>query len=254
VPKAKGKKKRATVNPFRYFLKQIVQNLTTCPNTPAAEKEIFMKAIRAACRSTASRPPEERLSALANRAHRLALNSNLYLKGPATSLSGKDMLHAKPRDRFKANLETRLADHFDFDTAVNLAEEIYDELVTTGPARTCTNPLVADLGLHTRGTPFWVADSESGKPAFDSDLTLYAARAGLEPRSTVYVLIRLGYREGKIPRFADSSGYPYWRPGGKTNPIEKCPSEYSGFDEAVLDNVSIRDLSKKKAVTFRRRI
>lgn len=96
--------------------------------------------------------------------------------------------------------------------------------------------------LHRHGTPMWLADPDSASDF--AAIGLLPARLGLAPRSGPYILLFPKATNCHVPRFSDSGGYPYWRPGGRTCPLEQCPPGCDGFIEVVADRLTIAALLK----------
>ena len=249
--------RRDSASMFTAHLQQIRSNLENCSETTSPERELLENTLRQAVESTKSfSDPAKRLWAICDRLGNQARINRLFFNGsPAKFVSIEThVVHTKPLNRFRSNIQVRLADEVDFDTAETLTNEICVELQRPRPWRILqSNPTLSALAMHDHGTPFWVADPTPSTPAVDNDLTLYPARAGLAPQVAEYVFLRLHCNKGQVPRFADSQGYPYWRPGGKTQPIKECPEGYSGLPEAVVDQVRIANLSSS-IVTFDRSI
>ena len=104
-----------------------------------------------------------------------------------------------------------------------------------------------DIPLHRHGSPMWLAIADDNEPEMEDQLHHFPARLGLAPDLDLlvpYVLMRLAVVDGYVPRFADSGGYPYWRPGGVTEPIEQYPLTLKGFTEVVADRVTATALRR----------
>jgi len=127
--------------------------------------------------------------------------------------------------------------------ALDVAQQLMDDL-TANPTYAGAKLYHGALPLHEHASPMWLVDPDSAKPLADAALELLPARLGIAPRRTRYVLLALSARTCHSPRFADSGAYPYWRPGGKTFPIEQCPKGYEGFDEVVSDGITISNLRR----------
>lgn len=90
----------------------------------------------------------------------------------------------------------------------------------------------------------WIAALD--EEAMLGNLQLLPARLGLAPDPvlpTSYVLMKVSTDQGALPRFADSGGFPYWRPGGVTHPISLCPAGHLGFPELVIDGIQVRHVN-----------
>ncbi len=219
-----------------------------CTGTSLRERRLLSQAIKRAIASTLpTEPVGQRLQAISNELFKLASGRSLFFKGPLQPFAspGRDLLHSKSNEWFKQGIQRRLATLFDLDTANSLTNEIRAELQNPGPWPTLhSNRVLSLIPLHDHGSPFWVADPASGTPPAESALPFYPARTGLDPRRDEYVLIYVECTSGHAPRFADSRGNPNWRPGGRTKPIDGCPSGMSGFGEAVVDGVNLGSLSR----------
>lgn len=129
--------------------------------------------------------------------------------------------------------------------AFDVASELLAELSSTSSFVSGKSSM-PELPLHRHGTPMWLAVPESEVALSDDDLSLLPARLGLDPTESVqarYIFIEVSAEECFVPRFADSGAYPYWKPGGKTAPIETCPAGLTGFTEVVGNGLTLSNLS-----------
>jgi len=90
----------------------------------------------------------------------------------------------------------------------------------------------SSLGLQTRSQPNWLGDPNSADPPV-KDPAIFPAVAGVAPKIGTHYKICVKLLNIQMPRFADSCGYPYWIPGGRTNPLIE-----SGWGLGLLEGVS----------------
>lgn len=240
-----GIRRSKRASQFSKDVRQIRSNLKNCRHTELSERALFGQSIAITIQATlGTRNEDIRLRAVSAALRESARNNALFLRGPVADLAGKRILHSKAVDRFRAGIHRHLSALFDYESARTLTEELLVQMTTAPPWRILTELSIADLPLHEHGTPFWVADATTAVPAVDVDPSLFPARAGLRPETGTYVLLQLSARSGNSPRFADSQGYPYWRPGGMTKPIAACPRGLSGLGEFVVDGMSLSSIAE----------
>ena len=236
---------------------QVQRNLAACTLTPSSEKAAIKSELDKAVSATAPLPPSKRLIEVSKRIRTFASKKKLILQGPPATfvVPSKEVVHSTRRDRLQGLLLSQLVTESDypFDDADTLVSNLLDELQMPAPWPTLSRPTIKRLALHRAGSLFWVGDPDSGKPGPSPRFDLYPARAGLHPDAGEYLFLRLKLNQGSTPRFADSGAYPYWRPGGKTQPISGCPAGYSGFDEAVAKDAKLSNLSSPMKL-FKRKI
>lgn len=228
---------------LRKQTRQIRKNLRECPHTALPERKRLGSTITRAVTRTRSQPDAARLSRISGDLYTLAKSGGLFFRGPRFTATAGHVYHSKSVGRFKDRLIRGLQDvGADFDSAETIATEVVSEFEGRTTSNVLSRPEIAALPLHDPGTPFWVADDFAASPPAIASAATYPARCGLEPANGPYLLFRMTRVSGRVPRFADSAGYVFWRPGGKTEPIGGCPVHHSGFDEAIMANVSIGDL------------
>lgn len=228
-------------------IQRIRQNLNECDQTPAGEKSTLLATIEAevgAGRDSvlAIRDIRKVQTAVRN----AVASSEWYFKGRPRHDADRKLLYSTQseiglEDKFIRDLQRTRPDLSEAD-AMDIAQSLISNIFSDS-GLTVAKSNHRSLLLHLYGQPIWLADPVSGNPNADNDITLLPARLGLNPHPTRYVLLKLHVDARFTPRFADSGAYPYWRPGGKTNPIEQCPSAYNdGFDETIGDGVTVSAL------------
>jgi hypothetical protein len=126
--------------------------------------------------------------------------------------------------------------------ASTIAAALVDDL-QDGTSFVAARDAYGDVSFARHPSPVWAADPGSATPEHLANLPLLPARLGLGPNPGHYVLLTIRRPQWRSPRFADSGGYPYWRPGGVTLPIEQTPDGNSGFAEYVTHDLKLRDLT-----------
>lgn len=247
---AKGRPSRP--GEYQKHLDQIADNLNKCRATSRIERNKLAGVLRKAeSEATGLSDWKAALAHVERQLGRAAELGGLFLRGDPASFvaTSRDAVHTKAYDRLVSNVLKQLKARFrslDHDTAENLVMLIFAELEKPKPWRLFKrHPDLLRVPIHSPGYPLWVADPMSGKPDAETNLKLYPARAGIGYEPLKYAFLKLRHASGHLPRFADSCGYPYWRPGGKTLPVPDCPKTVSGFDEAVVDGVCIRSITEK---------
>ncbi|MFH1871974.1 MAG: hypothetical protein ABIK82_09335 [Pseudomonadota bacterium] len=222
-------------------IEQVLANLTGCLQTTEDER----RELDALIKGVVGRHPGEQdvIDAVMRALSQWAMSKGMYFRGAASSFhKDRYVWHTKQEGRLRYSLAKSIGQKAkgSDDRAFKEANEIMNQLRAFDRWRVAvTNN--SGVALHFFGAPFWIADPDSGKPHPSVKKTYYPARAGLAPDiDRKYVLLQLKIpKDASVPRFADSNGYPYWRPGGRTYPIEGCPAELSGFDEAVTNGVTL---------------
>jgi hypothetical protein len=102
------------------------------------------------------------------------------------------------------------------------------------------------LGIRIDDRITWIFEIGTPDPTKSTVLTYLPARLGIEPIGPkIYLAFKFKNSEvKKVPRFIDSGGYSYWKPGGKTDPIEGCPEAYLGIDEKIMKVFLIEHLTE----------
>lgn len=234
---------------FRAHVRQIRNNLKSCIDTKSKERRALARVIRyGIAAGKFERDLNIKLRHIRENLKNKAAENGLFFKGNVSAFvsAHEKLVHAELFLWFKDKIKTWLADDSDDrseDAAEQVANDICYDLRQTSHWSTVGAGSHAAIPLHRHGFPYWVADPGSGRPKLGGDVSLFPARAGMELESGEYVFITLRCTAGLSPRFADSCGHHYWRPGGTTHPRDGCPSGLSGFQEAVIDRISIANIS-----------
>lgn len=225
-------------------IQAIRHNLDACAQTEGAERMDLHSVVAS---TVAGRPDAsltlDDISEIKSSIRKKVIMEGWYFLGKDHPTDGRIVYHTHREDKV---LKGYVAALRSIDSALSVAEAVkiagalLADLCSKGRwiAAKVTHP---QLALHLHGTPMWFAISEAGVKSIEDQIHLLPARLGLAPVEKFpiqYVLFSMLVKDCHVPRFADSSGYPYWRPGGKTMPISQCSSEMEGFTEVVADKVT----------------
>lgn len=254
----KGKGRPKTAKRFGGYLRQMLDNLNSCPLTTPAEKSKLLDVVDDCAKASSPHAHSmKRILAIMTGVKEYGHDNGLFFKGPRASfISGKTVVvRAQNKIWFVANIEWRLRLTMSAPRAKSEASIILSKLRSKSGLKTLkSDRRKAKIPLHEHGYPLFIGDPKSAKPKILEHIRQFPCRAGLAPESRAreeYVLIWLEVDSGHTPRFPDSCGYIYWRPGGKTYPIEKCPRKLSGLSEAVTDRRCLEHIHSELNVFVR---
>ena len=226
-------------------IRRIRENLLKCTQTKNDERATFQQAIDKSVDGKADDDIEiVQVKKAKDAIRNLAETQDLFLRGKINSdWSGISLYSTKTEQSLVAIYVRTLNNMPDItaseaeEIAQQLIYELEDQLIMKDRRDT-----YRDLPLHYITAPMWLTKPTADSAVFSADIELLPARLGMAPFPGRYVLMGVIARECRIPRFADSGGYPYWRPGGMTQPIAQCPSAKSGLAEAVSEALYLSDL------------
>lgn len=231
---------------------QILANLANCDQTPDVEKTELQQVIKKTIADHDEDADGLSLTAvISGNLSSIAKTNGYFFQGKSSRFNLAALVwNAKQSEHFKGLLSRTIFDangtHGTQTQAQDDAEDLFACL--TQPSEWIDAVAShASLPIHRHGYPFWIADPASGEPRAEARLDHYPARAGLAPSEhpgEKYIVLRLKIGgAAMVPRFADSCGYCYWRPGGRTAPIAECPPDLSGFSEAIVDAVTLGNIA-----------
>jgi hypothetical protein len=233
---------------FEKQKEQILSNLDSCVATSQGERDEFRSVILDVLSSNPVSADciVEIMKALERCAH----NRNSYCKGVKSTPLSEARFHFSLQSKLERAIAYGLKNHPDFLFSETLAQDKAADILANLKHQSLVEHTISEFGEISIGRderPFWITRETTGTLSPDANPSKLPARCGIQPakRPLAYVLMKLTIEVEHEPRFADSNGYPYWRPGGKTLPIEGCPPEFSGLDEAVAKRVTIRRLAKQ---------
>lgn len=223
---------------------RILLNLADCMQTLDEEKRTYKELIESVMQRHGKNIVTAVSEIMKEVARRVGQEKH-YFRGTASNFHKQcDVWHTKRSTYLEARLEKEISrtSHGSDYSASNDAKDIIAKLRSPGQWLNAAGSS-GFLPIHEIGTPCWVADPTSGDPEPSVHKEYYPARAGIAPdQDGIYEYVLLPLRipgPATYPRFADSGGYPFWRPGGRTEPISGCPDSFSGFEEAVTDQVTL---------------
>lgn len=231
---------------------QILANLSNCEQTLDAERTELRQAIEQAIADHYGRADGLEITvAISGHLSNIAKTNGYFFQGKSSSFNLAGLVwNARQSEHFKGLLSRTIFAANGTHGAQTQAQDDADELFVrlTQPSEWMgAVASYASLPIHRHGYPFWIADPASGEPPAEARLDHYPARAGLAPSEhpgEKYIVLRLAIEgPATVPRFADSCGYSYWRPGGRTEPIAECPADLSGFSEAIVDAVTLGNIA-----------
>ena len=238
-------------------IQRIRANLDGCSQTAAAERDILRTTIDAETRGIDDQELEiANISQVGSAVRRLAAQEKWYCGGQSQpEMATKSLYSTQTELRFEqVFLQGLQQDDSELTSseALAIAQQLMTDLLAN-PTFAAAKHAHGALPLHQHGTPMWLADPDSTAIHPDTNIALLPARLGLAPRRARYVLVVVTPPACCSPKFADSGAYPYWRPGGKTLPIDQCPRECDGMAESVSDGVSIRHM-RRPAIRYQRAV
>lgn len=225
-------------------IQTIRANLDTCPHTEVAERmDLHSVVVSAVAGSPDASLALSDIDIIQNNIRNKVSKEGWYFLGKDHPTDGRTVYHTQREDKvlkgYVAALRT-VAPELSTNDALEIAGNLLKDLCSE--AKYLTAKIThSRLALHRHGTPMWFAVPGDGENLMDDQIHLLPARLGLAPVGNFpvpYVTFPMLIKECRVPRFADSSGYPYWRPGGKTMPISQCAPVLGGFTEVVADNVT----------------
>ena len=224
----------------------IRNNISTCTQTSPAERRSFLKAIDVVTSSKVGKPEKSTLETIERSIRNIAHTRGLLLKGTKRNeLSNQDLWHTTPSIRFELKIG-EIALSGDPDLALDATSlgakirGIIDKLQS--PSMFAIQK--AELGgkkLQATAQPLWLGDPKTSTPPIATPAD-FPACAGLAPTTGTHYCLVVQHMEPLLPRFADSGGYPYWRPGGRTLPIPESPYKI-GIFEAIVGDLGINMLA-----------
>lgn len=230
-------------------IQRIRANLAECPQTSDAERTDLAATIDTGLLGSENRAKElTDVRSVQDALHLKAGRDALYFQGikhPVDDL----VWHTRREDKLIRVIQIGIsASDPALSTAdsIAIASEIVADLAHS--TRYSAAKIIANsIPLHRHGTPMWIAVPGGEDPPIDGDVHYLPARLGLQPEDEFfsrYLLVLLDLDLGAQPRFADSEGYAYWKPGGLTDPIEGCPADYTGLTELVVDEVRVNNIAQ----------
>jgi len=189
-------------------------------------------------------PSAKHIWSIQSAVRRYAQSNSLLFRGDEVTPPANEYISTRSEQAIRGSWSQKLA----VDRNLTLADA---EIVAADIINELEDPARFRLAVHSMPSmplcgsigPMWIADPTSSNQLPEVNLSALRLRLGIEARPTKQVLLRIASTSCWIPRFADSGGYPYWRPGGRTEPTEDCPAGLDGFDEYVVEAKVISDLT-----------
>lgn len=227
---------------YQQKILDIRNNIAACPQTSAAERGRFLKAIDVVLDAMVGIPEESTLEAIEGSFQHISCTMGLLLKGTKQkAIANQELWHTTPSIRFENQIKSIMMAK---DDALALDSKTLQKNVETliGKLQTSTMFQIhkSELGNHKLqaiARPLWLGDPKSSTPPV-SDPADYPACAGIAPTTGTHYRLIVRHPAPLLPRFADSGGYPYWRPGGRTLPIPESTYKM-GICEAVVGDLCV---------------